>query len=146
MTISLVLLPGLDGTGALFQPLLEHLPKDLKPIVVSYPGSDCLSYHELLPIVLRALPTDAPFVILGESFSGPLALMTAATCPRGLAGVVLCATFVRNPLLLRARWLRHLVRPFAFRLYPQFSAAKALLGGYSTLELRVSLAKTLAAV
>jgi pimeloyl-ACP methyl ester carboxylesterase len=34
---------------------------------------------------------------LGESFSGPLAVMLAAERPRGLRAVVLVATFVRRP-------------------------------------------------
>ena len=42
MTVSLVLLPGLDGTGELFQPLLRALPNELQPIVLSYPNRDQL--------------------------------------------------------------------------------------------------------
>ena len=134
--MKIVLLPGLDGTGVLFRPLVEHLPESLSPIVVSYPHDKELGYTELLPIVLQNLPGEEPLVLLGESFSGPLALMLAATRPAGLKAVVLCATFVRNPTWVRHPWLARLVHPFAFRLYPQFSAAKALLGGYSTPELR----------
>ncbi len=143
---SIVLLPGLDGTGTLFRPFVAHLPPSLRPIVVSYPATEQLRYSELLERATRALPSGEPFVILGESFSGPLAIMAAATCPAGLQAVVLCATFVRNPLWIPASLLRHLVRPWAFRLYPKFSAAKALLGGYSSAELRESLAAAIGAV
>jgi len=31
---SLVLLPGLDGTGVLFRPLLAALPRDISTVVV----------------------------------------------------------------------------------------------------------------
>ena len=82
---SLVLLPGLDGTGLLFQPLVECLPDAIEPVVVSYPPDQKLGYEELLPLVLERLPA-APFVLLGESFSGPLAVMAAATAPRASAG------------------------------------------------------------
>jgi pimeloyl-[acyl-carrier protein] methyl ester esterase len=143
---TVVLLPGLDGTGALFRPLISRLPSHLVPVVVSYPGDVALGYQDLLPLVMQALPNDGPFVILGESFSGPLALMAASTCPPGLKGVVLCATFVENPLRFKVGWLRHLVRPIFFRLYPEFSRAKALLGRYGTSELRSSIAKALAMV
>ncbi|HYM59704.1 MAG TPA: alpha/beta hydrolase, partial [Thermoanaerobaculia bacterium] len=105
-----------------------------------------LGYNDLLPIVLRALPHDAPFVILGESFSGPLALMAAATRPPGLRGIVLCATFVQSPLWIRWPWLRHLVRPFAFRLYPQFSQVRALVGRYATRGVRMLAEEAVAAV
>ena len=144
--MKIVLLPGLDGTGILFQPLLDHLPPHLEPVVVSYSPNECLGYEQLLPVVMGSLPTNSPFVLLGESFSGPLALMAAAKCPMGLKAVVLCATFIQNPTWLRWPALTRLVRPFAFRLYPKFSAAKALLGGYSTPELRAVVQKAIGAV
>jgi pimeloyl-ACP methyl ester carboxylesterase len=143
---TIVLLPGLDGTGTLFRPLLECLPASLRPVVVAYPVKEKLGYDDLLPRVLQSLPTADPFIILGESFSGPLALMAAVSRPPGLQAVVLCATFVRNPLWFRAVWLRHLVADFPFRMYRHFSGAKALLGGYSTPELRQSLQTAIAAV
>src|ERR1051325_2082913 len=96
--LTVVLLPGLDGTGTLFRPLLDHLPPELHPLVVTYPPEEPIGYDELLPRVLDHLPTSTPFVLLGESFSGPLALMVAARSPTGLRVVIVCASFVRNPL------------------------------------------------
>jgi pimeloyl-ACP methyl ester carboxylesterase len=142
----IVLLPGLDGTGTLFRPLREYVPSHLRPVVVAYPGDEKLGYQALLPRVMQSLPTEEPFIILGESFSGPLALMAAATCPPGLQAVILCATFVRNPFWIRAAWLRYLVPDFAFGLYPIFSGAKAMFGGYSTPELRAALQSAVATV
>jgi pimeloyl-ACP methyl ester carboxylesterase len=81
--ISLILLPGLDGTGLLFQPLVAALPEMIKSIVVGYPGDQPLNYEQLLPQVMDALPRSDPFIILGESFSGPLAMMAAAKRPDG---------------------------------------------------------------
>src|SRR4051812_43266913 len=95
--LTVVLLPGLDGTGTLFGPVLDHLPPDLRPLVVTYPTEEPLGYEQLLAHVLERLPTSAPFVLLGESFSGPLALMASSRSPVGLRGVILCASFVRNP-------------------------------------------------
>ena len=143
---AIVLLPGLDGTGTLFRPFLPYIEPSLRPIVVRYPENEQLGYDALLDIVIRALPTQEPFVILGESFSGPLALMAAATRPPGLEAVVLCATFIRNPLWIRASFLRHLVHPSLFRFYPLFSAVKTVIGGYSSPELRASIAAAVAAV
>ena len=144
--MKIVLLPGLDGTGVLFRPFIEHLPAELTPSVVSYPSDKQLSYSDLLSIVLESLPREEPFVLLGESFGGPLALMAAATRPRGLTAVVLSATFVQNPTLLRFPWLAPIVRPFAFRRYSQFTAVKALLGQYSTPELRALTKEAIGAV
>jgi pimeloyl-[acyl-carrier protein] methyl ester esterase len=143
---ALVLLPGLDGTGVLFRPLLDYLPNTIRPVVVAYPPDQIKDYEALLPIVLHSLPQDQPFVLLGESFSGPLAVMAAATCPKGLLGVILCASFVRNPLWLRPSWLRFAARPLAFRSFRFLSPMKTMLGGYSTPALRTLLAEALAPV
>ncbi|MDB5353676.1 MAG: alpha/beta hydrolase [Phycisphaerales bacterium] len=144
--LALILLPGLDGSGAMFRPLLRHLPPGIRPVVVAYPLDKLLGYNELLPLVLAALPRSSPFVLLGESFSGPLALMAAAIHPQGLQAVVLCATFVRNPVKFRPGWLRHFARPLAFRLFPKLSRIKAMLAGYLTPELRGLLTEALADV
>lgn len=119
----------------MFRPLIGQLAPDMRPIIVAYPPHRILSYDGLLPLVLAALPAESPFIILGESYGGPLALRAAATRPPNLRGVILCATFVRNPAWIRAAWLRHLVRPFMFRFFRPVKRVKALLGGYSTPEL-----------
>jgi len=134
--IYLVLLPGLDGTGLLFRPLLKALPANIRPIVVSYPTDRILGYEELLPIVLNALPKDAPFVLLGESFGGPLSLLIAASKPKGLKALILCASFVSCPHHFVPTWAAPLVRAFPFRAFPKFAQLKALLGGYANDELQ----------
>jgi pimeloyl-ACP methyl ester carboxylesterase len=125
--MKLVLLPGMDGTGILFEPLLEALPKSISPIVVTYPCDVPLSYVELLPRVEAKLPSSEPYILLGESFSGPLALRIAASCPPGLKGVVLSASFARNPIRFFPRVCSPLIRPFLFYSLP----LRAMLAGYS---------------
>lgn len=132
----LVLLPGLDGSGVLFRPLLAYIPSALTPIVCSYPPTKRLGYPELIELVLQQLPADEPFVLLGESFSGPIAIQIAARRPAGLRGVVLCGTFVQCPLGPIWSWLRYLVFRGMFLGFTRFAQAKALLGGYATDELR----------
>jgi len=144
--LQLVLLPGLDGTGVLMRPLLAALPPEITPIVVTYPCDEPLGYDALLARVLAALPTDGPFVVLGESFSGPLALRVAAARPRGLVAVVLCATFVRSPQRGVAKWMGRLVGPSAVRLFPPMAQMKMFFGGYSTPELRALSAEALSLV
>jgi len=128
----LVLLPGMDGTGVLFRPLVDALPPELEPIVVAYPADEALSYGELLPLVRRSLPADGDFIVLGESFSGPLALTVAAENPPGLAGVVLAGSFVANPIRSLPAWAGTLSRPWLFRLVP------TTLRRWNSLGLRVS--------
>lgn len=130
--MKLVLLPGLDGTGILFEPLLRALPQALTPVVQPYPGDVPLSYEELLPIAQSALPVSEPFILLGESFSGPLALRIAATHPAGLKGVILCASFVRNPVRFFPQACRPLIQPFIFGSWPPWFWLRALFVGYAS--------------
>lgn len=111
----LVLLPGLDGTGKLFAPLLKQLPSDSTTSVVSYPENEKLSYTQLKPYVMKALPVKRPYVLLAESFSGPLAIAVASTQPDNLQGLVLCASFVSNPVPPLLRWIYNFNRPVWFR-------------------------------
>lgn len=95
---TLVLLPGLDGTETFFRPLLAALPTWIKPVVVTYPTWGANDYSDLLLVVRAAIADSREFYVLGWSFSGPLALMLAATEPNRIRGVILCASFVRSPL------------------------------------------------
>jgi pimeloyl-[acyl-carrier protein] methyl ester esterase len=140
-TRTLVLLPGMDGSGKLFGPLRVAAPTDIETVVVDYPPGPNNGYDDLLPAVRARLPTDRPFYLLGWSFSGPLALLAAAERPRGLRGVILAASFVKTPVPYLPRWARRLATPVLFRLYPAASRAKALLGGYGTPEVLRSLAE-----
>lgn len=105
--IALVLLPGLDGTGILFNDLIANLPPDLEPIVVRYPTDKPLGYAELEEIARASIPKNSQFVLLGESFSGPLAISVAASKPAGLIGLILSCTFARysRNLFRRCHWL-----------------------------------------
>ena len=95
--VRLVLLPGMDGTGDLFEPLKQAMGPHAVIDVVRYPGQQVLGYDELELLVHTQLPTQEPFVLLGESFSGPLAISIAASRPAGLRGLVLCCSFARRP-------------------------------------------------
>jgi len=127
--VKLLLLPGMDGTSRLFEPLIAALPPQLKAVTVAYPSDKSFGYEELLPIVENAVPS-GPFVVVGESFSGPLAVMLSARHPPGLCGIVLCASFVQSPLKLPER-LRMSVRPWIFSLQPLWILSWILLGSYS---------------
>ncbi|MDT8396584.1 MAG: alpha/beta hydrolase [bacterium] len=103
----LVLLPGLDGTGIFFEPFIKALEGRLTTRTVSYPMDQPLGYSELLPYVTSCFPKEKPFIIVGESFSGPLAAMAGAQRPENLMGIVLVATFVKSPM---PPWVNRLKR------------------------------------
>src|ERR1700761_2625283 len=96
-TPTLVLLPGLDGTGDFFRPLVETLDGSIPTRIVRYPVDGCYDYDTCRELVRRELPVNGSYVVLGESFSGPLAIELAAESPPGLAGVILSSSFVANP-------------------------------------------------
>lgn len=137
-TPTLVLLPGMDGTGMLFEPFLRALAPDLPVKVLRYPGQEALSYEALESFVLAALPPHAPLVLLGESFSGPLAASLAGRLGERVRGLILCCTFVQNPrpALAAFKSLLKLVPPQAL---PTRLAARLLFGPYATPALRTSL-------
>jgi len=123
-----VLLPGLEGTGRLFDRFLAVASGDLELRVVRYPPDQVLGYAELEELVRRELPRDRPFALLGESFSGPLALRIAAASPPGLVAVVLTASFHRRPSARLVSALRPL-SPAFFRLPLPAHAVRLLLAG-----------------
>src|SRR5438105_3993436 len=87
----------MDGTGELFAPFVAALGREFNVKVVAYPTAAPLGYDELESVARAALPAEGPYVILGESFSGPIAISLAASGSPGLKGLVLCCSFVSNP-------------------------------------------------
>ena len=76
--ITVLLLPGMDGTGELFAPFIAALGCEFATLVVTYPTHASLDYAELETIARAAIPQDGAYVIVGESFSGPIAIALAA--------------------------------------------------------------------
>jgi pimeloyl-ACP methyl ester carboxylesterase len=140
---ALVLLPGLDGTGDLFEPLLSRLDSSIEAIVVRYPLAEPLGYEALTAIAQRALPLARPYVILGESFSGPVAAQLAAEHSGEVRGLILCASFISSPMphLRPFQWLLDVGPVWAIA---RWLAPRLLLGRFRTRELSVLLTRTLA--
>jgi len=94
----LVLLPGLDGTGRLFDPLISILPPTFEATVVRYTTDRPASERDLLGCIRSVIPWDHPYVIVAESSAGPLALKFVEVQRQNIRAVVLCGAFVTNPL------------------------------------------------
>lgn len=107
--VTLVLLPGMDGTALMFEPFIAALGNAFNIVSVSYPATEGFqTYDKLQDVAVSALPTKGDMVVLGESFSGPIAICLATKIPDRIVGVVLCCTFLRNPRP-GLRWLRSLL-------------------------------------
>lgn len=104
--LRLVLLPGLNGSSKLFAPLLAHLDSTLQVQTLCLPSQGSQDHEHLADRILGKLG-DTAFVLLGESFSGPLAYHLALRQPSGLRGVIFAASFLSrpHPLLALTRYL-----------------------------------------
>ena len=118
----------MDGTGELFKPLVDALVTDLDTTVVPYPADEVLRYEELVNLVTSRIPKEKPYFILGESFSGPLAVMAASRSGENLLGIILVATFVKSPM---PRWIsrfKRLLRGPFLDMRPRPFIIQSLLG------------------
>jgi pimeloyl-ACP methyl ester carboxylesterase len=94
--------------------------------VISYPGNVPLGYEELEMRVRAALP-GSPFVLLAESFSGPIAIRIAADPPADLVALVLCGTFAKNPYPLLG-WARPLAAWLPLKSLPRWIRSPLMWG------------------
>jgi pimeloyl-ACP methyl ester carboxylesterase len=123
-----ILLPGIDGSGRLFAPLLAAGPRGIAPSIVSFPLGAPLGYDALVDRVRAALPRRR-FLLVAESFSGPIAVRLAAERPRLLAGLVLAATFLHRPLHPLLHPIRGLVGARLFGLPMPAAVVRHFLAG-----------------
>lgn len=141
---TLVLLPGLDGTGDLFEGFVNAL--DGTPSrVISYPVDRTMDYAQHESFVRAKLPADEGYVLLAESFSGPIGIAIAASRPTRLKGLILCVSFAANPLPLFSPFSRLIAALPAIRMPPAL-AAPWLYGDRATPELRRAHAAAMARV
>lgn len=140
----LVLLPGLDGTGKLFAQFL-HMLRDVDTQIIGYPTQVPLGYEALEALVRASLPTQRPYVLLGESFGGPIAIRIAAHPPAGLKAVILCGTFAQNPYAGFA-WARYLAMWLPLKSLPRWIRAPLMWGTATTTGVPQGAARAIAEV
>jgi pimeloyl-ACP methyl ester carboxylesterase len=126
-----LILPGLDGDASLRQDFAAKLAPDFDSSLPGYPPGLAGGYPGFLELAETALPRDRKFVIVGESFSGPLAIQLAAARPPGLAGLVLCASFAVHPLSSLGA-ITPVLPALPPRMLPDAALRYFLLGRWST--------------
>jgi len=114
--LHLALLPGLDGTGKLFQPFIEQFENSNDVTVIPYPTDTHIPYDALVDYIIPLLPTGKPLVILGESYSGPIAIRLATCADLNIHGLVLVATFAKYPASTLGLASRFLPLSLLFRM------------------------------
>lgn len=93
-----VLLPGRDGSGTLFEEFVRCRPH-AHVRVVRYPADPAWRWEDYVAHVRTTVDAGPPYVVVAESFSGPVALRLQQR-DRNVAGVVLAASFVQRPNVL----------------------------------------------
>lgn len=94
--MNLVLIPGLDGTGEFFKPFLDVYGR-ADAQVIALPQDGPQDYGALTEYVAQRLPVDRDYVLLAESFGGPIGASLALRGLRHIKGVVFVATFLSPP-------------------------------------------------
>lgn len=125
----LVLLPGLDGTGSLFAPLLSVLPEEFIPVVITYPKDKMLYYNQLFPYIREIMPWGKPYILLAESFAGPMALKFAAEQRENIDAIVLCSAFFSKIAPPSRSWTSFFTKEKWFENATPGSAVKQLVTG-----------------
>lgn len=85
-------MPGIDGTGTFFEPLVHALPPDTPVSVITYPQNTVLSLEDHARFAAKHFPSDN-VVVVAESFSGLVGLELLHLRPREVKGIVFSAAF-----------------------------------------------------
>lgn len=96
----LILMPGLDGSGAFFASLIKALAGKAETQILTYPRDGAQSYDALAARLLPELPQTGDYVLVAESFGGPLAVLLTAKANVKPKALILTATFASNPFPL----------------------------------------------
>ena len=142
------MLPGLDGGVGMSAPFLDALrAHGVDADALPLPLHGAQDYPTLAAWLQPLLPQQ-PWVLLAESFTGPLAVQIAAQAPPGLRGLVLSTTFARRPVPMPAA--SALALSLAWPQPPLPVLTRLLLGRWRTPDnvraLRLSLAEVPARV
>ncbi len=103
--MKLILLPGMDGTGKLFDEFLSYYDGDFA--VIPLPESGPQDPEVLAGFILSRFP-DENFILLAESFSGSIVPSLIKRTDSRIRGVIFVVSFLSCPkpiLVCIAKWL-----------------------------------------
>lgn len=140
---ALRILPGLDGTTRMLDGFVAQARAAGfdDAAAIGYPHDRVLDAVGLEAFAREQLPGDHPFVLLGESFSGPIALRIAADPPPMLRALVLSTTFATTPVPLLSPFAP--LTRIAPMLRPMPLLSWLLLGRWRTPALETALRQAL---
>jgi len=97
--MKIILLPGLDGTGLLFEKLKESFPENLDIEVISYDSLEGISYSDQASEIANRFE-GIDIYIVGESYSGRVAYELFKIRGCRVKGIVFLASFISSPSIL----------------------------------------------
>ncbi|HWX67558.1 MAG TPA: alpha/beta hydrolase [Rhodanobacter sp.] len=103
----LVLMPGLDGSGRMFERFEALLPQNLVRQRITYSANLPATLDAYAEHAYAQLPAAGDVILLAESFSGSSAVFLAHRLGNRLKALILCASFVTppHPFIFLARGL-----------------------------------------
>jgi hypothetical protein len=99
--VRLLLIPGMDGTGELFRPLLDQLPQNINTQVICLNDLKSQKPNEQA-LEIASLIGDDEVIILSESYSGSIAYHLSLLPNLNIRHIIFAASFLENPT-----WLSH---------------------------------------
>ena len=129
MKTDVVLLPGLHGSTALYDAFVALAPPWARCLPLPLPTVGGQTFDELSDVILPEVRPLEGFVLLGESFSGPIAARLSARLGQKVALLVLCNPVVEMSVRVPEGILASIA---ASAWMPAWGAAMALSGGDMT--------------
>jgi pimeloyl-ACP methyl ester carboxylesterase len=97
--VKILLIPGMDGTGELFKPLLDELPNNVDTQVVCLNSLKTQTPKEQASEIASLIGNDE-VIILSESYSGYIAYHLSLLSNVNIKHIVFAASFLENPTWL----------------------------------------------
>ncbi len=133
-TIKLILLPGMDGTGKLFDPLIKLLPeaidKEVIPLSSLKEGDAESQAYE----IARRLGEEQ-IVIFAESYSGIIAYQLCQINTLNIKHVIFAASFLSRPSYFSRFGYLAPLSIIRFNLLPEFLLSWLFFGSVHRIEL-----------
>lgn len=125
-SVNTLVLPGLDGTDSLLARFQQLAPSTHRVRVLALCDDPSFGYSELCDHYSKIIESSGRYTLVGESFSGPLAILLAHRHPQSISHLVLVATFATTPI---PRFASLLPWSLVFRFpMPRFVARRYLVG------------------
>ena len=129
--MKVVLIPGMDGTAILFDPLIEQAPAGVEIVKLPLIQSSDAGYQEQARDVISRIGEE-PLVLVAESYSGMVAYQMLRMECKNIRHVVFAASFISRP-----SWMAAIARftPVAIlksRAIPKSLVGRVLFGRFSS--------------